>query len=137
MYYIPYLDVCEYKTDQIQPKQESKVIQENNLEECESQVVLLNSNNLSEVNLDTNELRSETVNMKAMNRSKNSAKIQEHEVKNSTMISETNSEHKNESTSIENKRQVVVTSCNSQTNKEVNYNSCNIFYYQYITVFDF
>lgn len=98
---------------------------------------MLNSNNLSEVNLDTNELRSETVNMKAMNRSKNSAKIQEHEVKNSTMIRETNSEHKNESTSIENKRQVVVTSCNSQTNKEVNYNSCNIIYNQYITVFDF
>lgn len=110
-------DVCEYKTDQIQPEQESKFMKENNLEECESQAILLNSNNLSEVNLDTNELRSEAVNMKAMNRSKKSAKIQEHEVKNSTMISETNSEHTNESTSIESKRQAV-TSCNSQQSKE-------------------
>lgn len=129
MYYFALLDVCEYKTDQIQPEQESKFMKENNLEECESQAILLNSNNLSEVNLDTNELRSEAVNMKAMNRSKKSAKIQEHEVKNSTMISETNSEHTNESTSIESKRQAV-TSCNSQQSKEVNYNSNKIFYYQ-------
>ena len=113
-----FLDVCEYDTDQIQLQNPTKSYQENNAKEFENSAVLLDSNNLSEKNLDINLTWSETnIDILNMSRSENFANI--HEQKE---IYSENEKSKNalNDTKLSDKNNELVVSYGTQTSKQVN-----------------
>ena len=114
-----FLDVCEYDTDQIQLQNPTKSYQENNAKEFENSAVLLDSNNLSEKNLDIISTLSETnIDIVNMSRSENFANI--HEQKEIYSENEKSKNALNDTKLTDKKNNELVVSYGTQTSKQVN-----------------